>query len=84
LKELLNAGLPILIYNGDKDFICNWRGGEAWTKAVVWDHQTSFNHQKYHKWFSDVENKHAGGEVKNYDNFTFFRIYNAGHMVPMD
>ena len=31
LKELLNAGLPILIYSGDKDFICNWRGGEAWT-----------------------------------------------------
>lgn len=24
------------------------------------------------------------GEIKNYKNFTFFRIYEAGHMVPMD
>jgi len=38
LKSLLNSGLPVLIYNGDKDFICNWRGGEAWTQAVMWDH----------------------------------------------
>lgn len=38
LKDSLNAGLPVLIYSGDKDFICNWRGGEAWTKALVWDY----------------------------------------------
>lgn len=31
LKYLLNDNFPVLIYNGDKDFICNWRGGEAWT-----------------------------------------------------
>lgn len=37
LKELLNAGLPVLIYNGDKDYKNNWRGAEAWTRALVWD-----------------------------------------------
>lgn len=28
----------------------------------------------------DVE----GGTVKNFENFTFMRVYQAGHMVPTD
>jgi cathepsin A (carboxypeptidase C) len=28
---LLDNGVKGLVYSGDKDFICNWRGGEAWT-----------------------------------------------------
>jgi cathepsin A (carboxypeptidase C) len=31
---LLDQGVKGLIYSGDKDFICNWRGGEAWTYAM--------------------------------------------------
>jgi len=26
----------------------------------------------------------AGGMFKHYENFTFFRLYDAGHMVPGD
>ena len=26
----------------------------------------------------------AGGEVQNFENFTFMRVYEAGHMVPTD
>lgn len=37
VTDLLNSGLEVLVYSGDKDFICNWRGGEAWTNAVEWD-----------------------------------------------
>ena len=25
-----------------------------------------------------------GGRFRNYKNFTFMRVYDAGHMVPMD
>jgi len=38
LRETVNSGVPVLIYNGDQDFICNWRGGDAWTKAFIWDY----------------------------------------------
>lgn len=33
---VLEKGLTVLVYSGDKDFVCNWRGGEAWTQAVEW------------------------------------------------
>ena len=50
LKNLLNLGIPVLIYNGDQDFICNWRGGEMWTNALVWDYQDEFNKEHYSNW----------------------------------
>ena len=37
LAPLLDAGIPVLIYSGDQDYICNWFGGLAWTSALVWD-----------------------------------------------
>jgi len=36
VASILENGIEVLVYSGDKDFICNWRGGEAWTKAVEW------------------------------------------------
>lgn len=92
LKEMLNEGLSVLIYNGDKDFICNWKGGEAWTEALVWDYQDEFNKGGYKSWGDNAELKEAltsspiveVGQFKNYENFTFLRLFDAGHMVPMD
>jgi cathepsin A (carboxypeptidase C) len=37
VTDILNAGLDVLVYSGDKDFICNWRGGEAWTLKTQWE-----------------------------------------------
>jgi len=36
VKFLLESGKKVLIYSGDKDYICNWRGGEAWTNNINW------------------------------------------------
>jgi cathepsin A (carboxypeptidase C) len=45
-----NTDLEVLVYSGDKDWICNWRGGEAWTSATKWSHKTDFNAQSYESW----------------------------------
>jgi len=47
VTDVLNAGVEVLVYSGDKDFICNWRGGEAWVHAVEWDGKEDFNKGEY-------------------------------------
>lgn len=76
-----NTDLEVLVYSGDKDWICNWRGGEAWTAAAKWAHKEDFNKQPYQKW--SVEGEDAG-EMRQFDKLHFLRVYEAGHMVPMD
>jgi len=77
--------IPVLIYAGDADFICNWLGNQGWTNALEWKGQSGFAH-------ADIKGLHVGkgskaseyGKVKTSGNFTFMQIYGAGHMVPMD
>ncbi|KAK4661690.1 uncharacterized protein QC763_706790 [Podospora pseudopauciseta] len=78
LKEI-----PVLIYAGDADYICNWLGNQAWTEALEWPGKKNFNKA------SIKDLKLAGaekeyGKVKASGNFTFMQVYQAGHMVPMD
>lgn len=76
-----NTDLEVLVYSGDKDWICNWRGGEAWTAATKWQHSHEFKEAKYSKWMNEGE---AAGEMRQYGNLHFLRVYEAGHMVPMN
>jgi cathepsin A (carboxypeptidase C) len=81
VQYVLESGLQVLVYSGDKDFVCNWRGGETWTNAVTWSGQTEFNSAPYKEW---MVNGQPAGQLKEFKNFKFLRVYNAGHMVPMD
>lgn len=33
---LLAQNKEVLVYSGDKDFVCNWRGGEKWVNELKW------------------------------------------------
>ncbi|KAK3379530.1 Alpha/Beta hydrolase protein [Lasiosphaeria ovina] len=78
LKEI-----PVLIYAGDADYICNWLGNQAWTEALEWPGKKGFNKASIKDLTLDGADKEYG-KVKAAGNFTFMRIYAAGHMVPMD
>jgi len=73
--------VEVLVYSGDKDFICNWRGGEAWTNAIHWSGRKEFRNTDYKTW---NVNGNAAGDLKEYGNLKFLRVFDAGHMVPMD
>lgn len=42
LTEILNAGINVLVYSGDLDYICNWMGGDAWTRKLNWSGKSAF------------------------------------------
>ena len=76
-----NTDVEVLVYSGDKDWICNWRGGEAWTNAMHWKSHAEFNQQNMEGWSVDSQ---PAGEMRQYGNLHFLRVFEAGHMVPMD
>jgi cathepsin A (carboxypeptidase C) len=73
--------IPVLIYAGDADFICNWLGNKAWTEALEWPGQAKY--KKAELVDLKVDGKVVGA-VKSSGNFTFLKIHAAGHMVPYD
>lgn len=39
LPIVLAEGIPVLIYSGTDDWICNYLGGKAWAEQMVWPGQ---------------------------------------------
>lgn len=84
LAALLKAGIRVGFVYGDRDYICNWFGGEAVSKEVA-----KAAGSEYEKGFSAagyedivVNDSYVGGEVRQFGNLSFSRVYQAGHAVP--
>jgi cathepsin A (carboxypeptidase C) len=77
VADLLNQGIPVLVYSGEMDFACNFMGGEAWTNALEYPGHDDFIKAEYASFGEDGEYKHSHG-------LTFFKVLQAGHLVPMD
>lgn len=78
LKEI-----PVLIYAGDADFICNWLGNLGWTNELEWSGQKDYQSAEL-KDFKLLDDGSKIGSVKSSGNFTFMRLHAGGHMVPYD
>ncbi|AGO12377.1 AaceriAER022Wp [[Ashbya] aceris (nom. inval.)] len=83
VSQLLDRAIPVLIYAGDKDYICNWLGNKAWSDEVGWRHTYKYRTLPLKPWINKNSGK-AAGEVKSFGALTFLRVYDAGHMVPYD
>lgn len=81
IPDQLNAGIRVLIYAGDQDYICNWLGNQAWAKNMDWTHKADFNAAKVTDW---KVNGTSAGTLQTSNGFSFLRVYDAGHMVPMN
>ncbi|ORY17486.1 Alpha/Beta hydrolase protein [Clohesyomyces aquaticus] len=79
LEEILGYGVRVALIYGDADYICNWFGGEAVSLAINYTHAEKFRTTGYTPFLVDgVEH----GEGREYGNFSFTRIYEAGHEIP--
>ncbi|KAM5472457.1 putative carboxypeptidase D [Microsporum audouinii] len=79
LAYLLENGIKVALVYGDRDYICNWFGGEKVSLALNYTGTENFHKAGY----TDVKvNSQVGGQVRQYGNFSFTRVYEAGHEVP--
>lgn len=81
IPDMLHDGIQVLVYAGDVDYICNWLGNKAWTKALEWEKKDDFNSAPDSEW--QVDGKTVA-RLRSAANFHFMQVYEAGHMVPMD
>ncbi|KAF2628609.1 carboxypeptidase S1 [Macroventuria anomochaeta] len=79
LQHLLDQDVRVSLAYGDADYICNWFGGEAISLAVDYTHSKEFRAAGYE---AMVVDNTEYGEVRQYGNFSFARIYESGHEVP--
>lgn len=79
LGEILNSGTRVLLQYGDSDYVCNWLGGEAVSLELNYTHSDHFRAAGY---APIVFGGHEYGAVREYGNFSFTRLYEAGHMTP--
>lgn len=80
VAELLNNDIPVLLYAGDKDYICNWLGNHAWANELEYKDMKGFQAASLVPW--KTKDGEVAGEIQNHGIFSFVRVYNAGHMVP--
>ncbi|KAL8942993.1 MAG: hypothetical protein Q9216_001349 [Gyalolechia sp. 2 TL-2023] len=79
LEMILNNSIRVSLFYGDADYICNWLGGQAVSLTVNYTNKAEFADAGYTPFLVDGTEY---GEVREYGNFSFLRIYEAGHEVP--
>ncbi|KAJ3235276.1 Cell death protease [Chytriomyces hyalinus] len=73
--------VPILLFNGDKDLICNWYGIRDMVDNLQWNGAQGMQDSKKENWYLNNE---LQGWYQSARNLTFVLKYNASHMMPVD
>ncbi len=77
----LEHGIPVVLYYGKFDFVCNYFGGIETIRSLKWGGAEKLLKQNYKEWV--VDGKHMG-DYKHYDKLTYLEVFDAGHMATMD
>ena len=82
MAYLLSLGVRVALVYGDRDYSCNWLGGEAVSFSIA--AQAAGYSPFYSAGYADivVNTSYIGGAVRQYGNLSFSRIYDAGHLIP--
>jgi hypothetical protein len=77
----------LLFFNGVNDLICNHVGNEKFLDLLPWKKANKWTLAKRFSWDGGRDKSIIGppaGYIKEYDNLSFLKILESGHMVPMD
>ncbi len=73
---LLESGVKVHMVYGDRDYACNWIGGEAASLGIDYSGSDEFRRAGYAPILSS---EGVGGFVRQFGNFSFSRVFQAGH-----
>ncbi|CAF0835849.1 unnamed protein product [Adineta steineri] len=76
--------IPIILYSGEYDLICNHWATEAMIDGMTWNDGTGFDFgngtlSPKEQWIAEGE---SAGFIRRARNLTYILFYNAGHNVP--
>ncbi|KAF8902719.1 serine carboxypeptidase [Mucidula mucida] len=74
LEDVIERGVKVVILDGDADYICNYQGVENMIDATL-----GLSLSKFEDYTVDGQ---PAGLYKTAKNFTYVRVYGAGHEVP--
>lgn len=78
----LTKEMPVVLFHGNLDIICNYIGAEAMIKKLTWGGKRGFSEDiAADDW---IYNNETVGYIKSERNLTFINVFNASHMVPYD
>ncbi|OJD24013.1 hypothetical protein ACJ73_04631 [Blastomyces percursus] len=80
IRYLLDSGIKVALIYGDRNFSFNWVGGENTSLSMNYRNASRFRAAGYA--VIKTNSSYIGGQVRQYGNFSFSRVYQAGHMVP--
>ena len=80
LASILDSGIKLALIYGDRDYACNWLGGENVSLNVPYSQSEKFQDAGYANISTNAS--YIGGQVRQYGNFSFSRVFQSGHEVP--
>ncbi|KAF2734906.1 alpha/beta-hydrolase [Polyplosphaeria fusca] len=79
LNSLLEHGVKVVMVYGDRDWKCSWTGAENVSLSASYKDAASFRDAGYEEIQTNAS--YVGGVVRQYEGFSFSRVFEAGHAV---
>ncbi|VUC21495.1 unnamed protein product [Clonostachys rosea] len=79
LERVLEGGANVALVYGDRDYRCNWYGGENVSLSLSFDSADQFRAAGYEPIKTNCS--YQGGFVREHGKLSFSRIFQAGHGV---
>ncbi|KAF2034063.1 alpha/beta-hydrolase [Setomelanomma holmii] len=79
INYVASSGIKVALVFGDRDYRCNWLGGEAISLAMSYPLAPAFRSAGYKH--ITTNSSYSGGVVRQHDKVSFSRVFEAGHAV---
>ncbi|KAL2831590.1 Alpha/Beta hydrolase protein [Aspergillus pseudoustus] len=78
--SIMAQGVKVNLVYGDRDYVCNWLGGENVSLSINHKDAATFESSGYAKLTTNAT--YTGGVVRQHGNLSFTRVFEAGHEGP--